>query len=187
MFGEWATCVRQISRSQVRTRARYRLPSGFIHGLLTKCLGVCRELWPFLIEKAYAKFYGCYEAIERGKVHQGNIEFSPFGRWFLLVRGVCSPYALVSALVDFTNGASEELKLTPEYVASNMDALFQRLQQYQANGYLMGCGRYECSSRILSHVSLSFIVWSVQSSWQRHHHAKRHRSRSRIRYHTGVR
>jgi hypothetical protein len=42
-----------------------------------------RELWPALMEKAYAKFYGCYEALEAGKVHH--------------------------ALQDLTNGFGEEI------------------------------------------------------------------------------
>ena len=51
------------------------------------------------------------------------------------------PNYVLAALVDLTNGASEEIRLTPEYVATNMDALFAKMTLYYEAGYLMGCAR----------------------------------------------
>ena len=63
------------------------------------------------------------------------------------------------ALVDMTNGASEEVKMTPEYLAQvgvhasahrpklthmlmqNLELLWGKIKDYFAAGYLVGAGR----------------------------------------------
>ena len=69
------------------------------------------ELWPMILEKAYAKVYGSYEAIIGGRVHY--------------------------ALSDLTGGFPEEIK-TEKY-ARNCEALFDLLKKYQKDGFLLGC------------------------------------------------
>ncbi|CAG9327882.1 unnamed protein product [Blepharisma stoltei] len=73
------------------------------------------ELWPMLLEKAYAKLYGSYDSIAAGKVHY--------------------------ALEDLTKGAPEEIRL--ESAQNNSDALWSKMLNFYENGYLMGAGSPE--------------------------------------------
>ncbi len=73
------------------------------------------ELWPMILEKAYAKLYGSYENIEAGKVQY--------------------------ALADLTGGAPQQLKLETE--SNNLDAFWARLSSYYKAGYLLGAGSPE--------------------------------------------
>lgn len=70
------------------------------------------ELWPMVLEKAYAKLYGSYENIEAGKVS--------------------------FALADLTSGAPEDVKL--ESASDNIEALWEKILTYHKLGYLMGAG-----------------------------------------------
>lgn len=74
------------------------------------------EMWVALIEKAYAKMNSCYEAIESGKVHL--------------------------ALVDCTNGASEEVRLDQSESGEAVDAnaIWSRMMDDYKSGYLLAVG-----------------------------------------------
>jgi hypothetical protein len=82
------------------------------------------ELWPMILEKAYAKFYGSYENIEAGKVQY--------------------------ALADLTGGQPEQIKL--ETVSDNLNAFWTRIMAYFKAGYLMGAGspEHEMGDRAVS-------------------------------------
>ena len=69
------------------------------------------EMWPTILEKAYAKLYSSYEAIIGGRVHY--------------------------ALSDLTGGYPEELK-TEKYT-QNSKLFFEQLKDYKDKGYLLGC------------------------------------------------
>jgi hypothetical protein len=71
------------------------------------------ELWISLLEKAYAKLYGSYAAIEGGHVDE--------------------------ALLDLTGGVSGE-SIALSSAASNLDALWDRLRFFSHAGYLLGAG-----------------------------------------------
>jgi hypothetical protein len=73
------------------------------------------ELWPMVIEKAYAKFYGSYSSIEAGKVHY--------------------------ALADMIKGLPEQLDLRKD--AKNVDVLWEKLKTLKRQGALMGAGSPE--------------------------------------------
>lgn len=73
-----------------------------------------REIWPSLVEKAYAKLHNSYQIIEAGKVHH--------------------------ALVDLTNGASEEIKIDSKEVKANLDSMWEKLYSFFEAGYLLACG-----------------------------------------------
>jgi hypothetical protein len=73
------------------------------------------ELWPMLIEKAYAKLHGDYDSIAAGKVQ--------------------------FALADLTGGFPEEVKL--ETAQNNPDNLWKKMLKNQQLGYLMGAGSPE--------------------------------------------
>lgn len=73
------------------------------------------EIWPMLLEKAYAKLNGGYDNIVAGKVHY--------------------------ALADLTNGEPEEIKL--EASKDNPEALWSKMVKYKSSSYPMGAGSPE--------------------------------------------
>ena len=72
------------------------------------------ELWPAVLEKAYAKMYGNYSFIESGKVH--------------------------NALSDLTNGFPDSISLV-EY-GKNDKILWEKLKVLYNHGDLLGAGSF---------------------------------------------
>ena len=72
------------------------------------------ELWPMILEKAYARHHDSFEAINGGFVHKG--------------------------LMDFTGGFGTDIDLQECQVDINSGALFKKLLGYKASGFLMGAG-----------------------------------------------
>ena len=89
------------------------------------------ELWVSILEKAYAKLHGSYEALEGGLVQD--------------------------ALVDLTGGAGEEIDLTNEVSQLDLASgrLWFQLQRFNQEGFLLGAGSPSGSD---VHVSSSGIV-----------------------------
>lgn len=75
-----------------------------------------REIWCLLLEKAFAKLYHSYQAIEGGWVDD--------------------------ALVDLTGGLSERLSWQDPLVKQSLHdgSLWTRLLNYSGSGFLLGCG-----------------------------------------------
>ncbi|XP_076846907.1 calpain-5a [Brachyhypopomus gauderio] len=74
------------------------------------------EFWSALLEKAYAKMYGCYEALDGGNT--------------------------ADALVDFTGGVSEPVELLEGHFGQDEEArnqLFERVLKVQQRGGLISC------------------------------------------------
>jgi hypothetical protein len=71
-------------------------------------------LWLSLIEKAFAKYYGSYEMLERGYVHH--------------------------ALQDLTGCEAECIPLSSVSRGVGKRALWDSLLRYRANGYILGAG-----------------------------------------------
>jgi len=69
-------------------------------------------LWVPLLEKAYAKYYGGYAALSRGRVHH--------------------------ALATFTGCLAEEVFLARAGRGVGKKSLWQRMLQYHKNGYILG-------------------------------------------------
>ncbi|XP_041880152.1 calpain-5 [Corvus kubaryi] len=92
-----------------------RLPT--LHNQLIYCHSNSKnEFWCALVEKAYAKLSGCYEALDGGNT--------------------------ADALVDFTGGVSEPIDLTEgDYVAdeAKRNLLFERVLKVHNRGGLISC------------------------------------------------
>lgn len=75
-----------------------------------------REIWPIIIEKAYAKFHGSYSNIEGGLVH--------------------------TALEELTNGSGQSFRFRDKKMEQefNTGELWSKMQFWQAKSYLMGAG-----------------------------------------------
>ena len=75
-----------------------------------------REIWPLLVEKAYAKFHGSYANIEGGLVH--------------------------AALEELTNGAGLSYKLRDKEIEQmfNTGELWTKMLFWRSKNYLMGAG-----------------------------------------------
>jgi len=73
------------------------------------------ELWPMVLEKAYAKMYGSFNYIEAGKVQY--------------------------ALSDMTDGFPEQIDLKKN--AQNINAFWEKLKSYKKHGALLGAGSPE--------------------------------------------
>ncbi|CAJ0964403.1 unnamed protein product [Ranitomeya imitator] len=103
-FGEWVDVVIDD-----------RLPT--IHNELIYCHSNDRnELWCALVEKAYAKLVGCYEALDGGNT--------------------------ADALVDFTGGVSEPTELSEgDYINDDhkRNDLFERVLKVHNRGGLISC------------------------------------------------
>jgi len=72
------------------------------------------EMWISILEKAYAKYYGTYTMLENGYVHH--------------------------ALKTLTGFDAEEIFLLEATQGPARTRLWQKLQHYARNGFLMGCG-----------------------------------------------
>uniref|UniRef100_A0A8C6ULH9 Si:dkey-19b23.13 n=1 Tax=Neogobius melanostomus TaxID=47308 RepID=A0A8C6ULH9_9GOBI len=93
-----------------------RLPVSADGALLFCRSATPREFWSALLEKAYAKLNGCYEALEGGNTAE--------------------------ALIDFTGGVSEPLSLDREALSLHSDqrrALFQTLAKAHERKALITC------------------------------------------------
>ncbi|XP_036002300.1 calpain-5 [Fundulus heteroclitus] len=93
-----------------------RLPVSQDGVLLFCCSATPREFWSALLEKAYAKLNGCYEALEGGNTAE--------------------------ALIDFTGGVSEPLSLDCEALSLHSErrkALFQTLAKVHEHKSLITC------------------------------------------------
>lgn len=74
------------------------------------------EMWPMILEKAYAKLYKSYERIGGGKVH--------------------------IALAELTGGIPQYIKIT-DSIQDNIEEFWERLYNYHDSGYMLGAGTPE--------------------------------------------
>eukprot|EP00826_Nyctotherus_ovalis_P046264 TRINITY_DN5203_c0_g7_i2.p1 TRINITY_DN5203_c0_g7~~TRINITY_DN5203_c0_g7_i2.p1 ORF type:complete len:489 (+),score=145.22 TRINITY_DN5203_c0_g7_i2:152-1618(+) len=74
------------------------------------------EMWPMILEKAYAKLYKSYERIAGGKVH--------------------------IALAELTGGIPQYIKIT-DSIQDNIEEFWEKLYTYNDNGYMLGAGTPE--------------------------------------------
>ncbi|XP_067102567.1 calpain-5-like [Osmerus mordax] len=111
-FGKWADVVIDD-----------RLPT-VNNGELVYCHSSdSNEFWSALVEKAYAKLHGCYEALDGGNT--------------------------ADALVDFTGGVSEPLDLVEDRLKDHQDKrseLFERVLKVHNRGGLISCSIRATSS-----------------------------------------
>ena len=91
-----------------------------------------KELWVMILEKAYAKMYGCFENINGGFVDE--------------------------ALADLTNGAPSRFEFSTPEIKKMYDSgeLWQKLLYYNENNYLMGAGSPAGSDKDVSNMGIAF-------------------------------
>lgn len=94
------------------------------------------ELWPSLMEKAYAKLHGTYFALDGGNV--------------------------VEALVDLTGGAGMKIRLNDQKYRDEAQSghLWERIMRYNSWGYLMGCSYANRDPTACEEDSGEGILWS---------------------------
>jgi len=94
-----------------------------------------KEIWPMVLEKAYAKLYGSYENIEEGKVSY--------------------------ALADLTGGVPEELKISD--ISENFEDFKKLIMRYYKAGYLMGAGSVanELGNAVVVHGIIKRHAYSI--------------------------
>ncbi|CAG9315691.1 unnamed protein product [Blepharisma stoltei] len=80
------------------------------------------ELWVCLIEKAYAKIFGCYESLNGGLIDDGLCDLT----------GLASENLKIKGKNGFLSGPADQEK-------QKADQLWQRLKSYRDQGTLMGC------------------------------------------------
>ncbi|CAM9318942.1 unnamed protein product, partial [Ectocarpus fasciculatus] len=83
-------------------------------GIATAHSKECSEIWVALIEKAYAKYYGSYSAIEKGFVHH--------------------------ALSDLTGCEAESIDLANAGRGPGKIDTWDKIMRFRRNGYLLGAG-----------------------------------------------
>jgi hypothetical protein len=88
-----------------------------------------KEFWAILLEKAFAKLHGSYQAIVGGWMCEGFMDLSG---------GLCETVTIADVKADWDNGT-----------------YFNKLQEWLSNGYLLGCGSTAGSD---THKSASNIV-----------------------------
>ena len=86
------------------------------------------ELWMSLLEKAYSKYHGSYEAINGGQVHVG--------------------------LADLTGGSAGKIELDEKRAEIASGELFAQVKQYFDSGYLMGAGSPSGSDTDISEMGI---------------------------------
>lgn len=98
-----------------KTKGRVAIPAFVgpkVHGP-----GACLEIWPMLLEKAWARYYGSYAALDGGLVNEGLCGLVP---------------GSVGSRLDLTSQDTQAKARTGE--------LFEQLRRYVEYGYLLGAG-----------------------------------------------
>ena len=77
------------------------------------------EFWVPLLEKGYAKLFGCYERMNKGKIAEG--------------------------LVDLTGGISEKFNFADPQVAEQISSgqFWKLMKKFKSSGYLLGCNYHD--------------------------------------------
>lgn len=81
-----------------------------------------REVWVSLVEKAFAKLHGCYEALGGGLIDDGLVDLTGF----------------VAEKIKI-NGKGGVLDGPPAEEAAKAEALWQKIVNFRKEGTLMGC------------------------------------------------
>ena len=93
------------------------------------------EIWVALLEKAMAKYYGTYSALETGFVH--------------------------FALQDLTGGESEAISISQSSRGSNKQLFWTKLLKYRRNKYLLGASTVSSDSADREIFRFRSCVWCM--------------------------